>query len=222
MLREAKARRALPASPTAATTDREKSQEIFLERLGQLMRDKSERAFSESVGLSHTTVNKWLKHGGSPSPFHLRRLGERAELPGVPTGRISADWLIGLSDEPSLDARAQLGVLASAFTDHLIEYCRSRGASFNMIARTLGGSVTFKGGKQDGDRIVPGPTYIADTDPVAILDAVCARALGLVRENEQKARQIALMRFVEGAPDDSQVTARQLRAALTPQTSQKE
>ena len=106
--------------PTSAPAGTEEARTHFLERLGLLRRKQSLRAFGAVVGLPHTTVDAWSRNlKAQPSMADLRAIAERAELPGVKLGRLSVDWLVGLSDEPDRDARAEVGQLPGVLANHV-------------------------------------------------------------------------------------------------------
>lgn len=64
-------------------------------------------------------VAKWYYGGSGISITEARLVARKAEFPGVQRGRLSVDWLCGLSDEPNRDARTEVGLLPGALADHV-------------------------------------------------------------------------------------------------------
>lgn len=96
-------------TPAAAAEQRgTELRELFLDRLSAIRQDRSLRDFGDAVGIPHTTVHSWyLDPRSQPNLLHLQAIADRAELPGVPRGLLSLDWLCGLSDEPSRNTRVE-------------------------------------------------------------------------------------------------------------------
>jgi transcriptional regulator with XRE-family HTH domain len=118
-LQEAKARRGLGPVQSGQKLPWKALRKAFVARLAELGLRVDERRgrltyreFAEQVGLPHSTVNAWVNiEGSQPTLADLRAIATNAEHPGVPRGRLSVDWLCGLSEEPNREARAEFGQL---------------------------------------------------------------------------------------------------------------
>lgn len=104
----------------------------FLDRLALLRQDMSLRVFAGLVGVPHTTIDSWSKKSESePRRKDLLAIADRAELPGVPLGLLSVDWLCGLSNEPSREVRVTAkhlpNMLASYLAEQIAEKVEMRG-----------------------------------------------------------------------------------------------
>lgn len=124
LVRQERAKRGLPAATGQRAKDLRKR---FLERLELLQGDLSLRDFGNRVGLPHSTINGWYNNPKSePTRKDLVVIADRAELPGVPRGLLSVDWLSGLSDEPRRDTRVTAEQLPEALVDYLAEQIAER------------------------------------------------------------------------------------------------
>lgn len=126
----------------------ERLRELFSERLALLKGERSLRAFAADVGIPHSTIHSWSRDERSqPNMAHLRAIAEHAEFPGVKRGRLSVDWLCGLSDEPDRDARAEVGQLPGVLANHVALEVTNRvprtgfWKSFVSYWRTDGGAI---------------------------------------------------------------------------------
>jgi len=115
-------KRGAATTPKRRPAEAEKARAVFVERLGMLRRGRSWRVFGAEAGLSHSTMNGWTTNkNAQPNMADLRALAQRATLPGVRAGRLSVDWLCGLSDEPDRDARAEVGQLPGVLANHVAQ-----------------------------------------------------------------------------------------------------
>ena len=66
---------------------------IFRQRLGELMGDMTTTEFAEKVGLTRQTMGFYLNGDRIPDSFTLAQICEECN--------VSADWMIGLTNDPS-------------------------------------------------------------------------------------------------------------------------
>lgn len=142
------------ATPVAAKERATELRERFLERLSLVRQERSLREFARVVGIPHSTIHSWSRDEQSqPNLLHLQAIADHAELPGVPRGQLSLDWLCGLSDELSRNTRVEAEQLPArlaahvareaidragpardpAFREHLRRKIRSRGQAMTQL-----------------------------------------------------------------------------------------
>ena len=72
---------------------------IFAERFAKLRGDMTQGEFADTLGISRPTVGFYENGSRLPDALVLRQIAEKC--------KVSSDWLLGLSDEPSLDVDIQ-------------------------------------------------------------------------------------------------------------------
>lgn len=106
---------------SAVEAANQRARALFLDRLSLLQQGQSYREFAKTIGVSsHTSVEGWFKGEDSfPKLHQLRAIAQNATIEGVPKGKISLDWLCGMSDEPNREARTEVGDLPRALANHV-------------------------------------------------------------------------------------------------------
>jgi hypothetical protein len=85
----------------------------YRQRMASVVGDPAE--FERKTGVPRQTSREWLKSGKRRTSPRLEdallRVGLFGDLPGVPQGRLSLDFLAALSDEPDREAHVEVGDL---------------------------------------------------------------------------------------------------------------
>jgi|GEM_PF-4690394 len=105
--------------------DEKQVREIFRGRLNTLRSGLGlkQGPFAELVKVPRATIDSWeyesTRDTAGIQLFHVRSIALRAKHPEVKLGRISVDWLCGLTDEPDMDKRTKVGDLPVALAEYV-------------------------------------------------------------------------------------------------------
>lgn len=90
-----------------------KQRSIFAERFLKLRRDQTQAEFAEFLGVSRPTVGFYESGERIPDAITLERIARRCN--------VSADWLLGLSDNPSVKENNQIAQKTLGISPEAVE-----------------------------------------------------------------------------------------------------